>query len=224
MVRGQRSETRRQENRPRKSPEKGSLALVKKKREYDFETGRLKVKNLTRFQLKNWDDFLSQGSEEEGTIVKNKARSEVVMVENNMIVAEEVQEEPTVSLNFTQCLDTSINLNGPSLGDDSTEFPYAIYDLQMPDPSHIVEEEKQIFSNLERKRTEALQKLNKKREDRIESNRLMALYRLSLKQTEGIEQDSKSVYLTQEQIKRINQSKIQALQKRQMKMKMNGHR
>ena len=194
----------------------GELVFVKKKKEYDFEIGRLKVQNLTRYQLKmvgGWDDCLSQKSEEITETVNCEVVSEVVKEEK----ISTTEEEPFVGVEVSLDLKKSVNTR-ISLGDDSDDFPYAIQELATGNPD---EEEKQIHSNLdliEKKRLEALKKLNKKRQDRIESNRLMALYRLSMRQSGSAEHDSKSVYLTQEQIKRINQSKTQALQKRHEKM------
>jgi hypothetical protein len=177
------------ENRSQKG---GELTLVKKKREYNFEIGRLKVQNLTRFRLKSWDDdCLSQESEKIEAVANHQATSEVGQDKTIKTV-----EEPPVSLALTQCLNADTRI---SLADDSAEFPYALHELQTTDPMNIVEEEKQIYSHLdliEKKRIEALKKLNKKREDRIESNRLMALYRISMKQSETVEHDSKSVYHT----------------------------
>lgn len=220
MRRGKRSGNARtrKEKGGRESRGEGELVFVKKKKEYDFEIGRLKVQNLTRYRLKtaeSWEDglTLSQKSEEITERVNCEAIPEVR--EDKIITTE---EEPIVGVEVSLDLKKSVNTRISLLGDDSDDFPYAIQELANPNPD---EEEKQIHSNfdlIEKKRLEALKKLNKKRQDRIESNRLMALYRLSMRQSGSAEHDSKSVYLTQEQIKRINQSKTQALQKRHKKM------
>jgi hypothetical protein len=164
---------------------KGKKQLVQNSNLYNFQDGLQKVHNLTRHNLRQWDD-----------------QDEVQL---NMTKVEMRRAEP---INFTQTL--NVNLEDNIVED----FPYVLQDSLS---SSIVEEEKAIHPSLDRvlekKRLEALDRLEKARERRIESNRLMALYRLNLKNSLPDEGDGKSIYLTQEELKKIKVSKIKALQR-----------
>jgi hypothetical protein len=114
--------------------------------------------------------------------------------------------EPTIKVNRAETIELEDNLY--------EEFPYAFQD---PLQTRGVEAEKEINSDMDRvleeKRLEAVVRLRRARERRVESHRLMALYRLNLKKSLADERDGRSIFLTQEQLKKIRVSKTKAIEK-----------
>lgn len=189
-------------NLPRKGAERGKLSLKERGR-YDFEVGRKRVQNLTRYhwiQIQDsWKDIKLK-EEESG----NEKEAKVLSCPQD---SSETQNKSDLKpMPFTQTLNLELSCF-------MDEFPYTIEEPRRKD----YQEEKQIYSNvdqmIEKKRQEAYAKLNKTREKKIEINHLMALYRLDMKRSHPNSKNTTSIFLTQEQLRHIHQKKVMAIQK-----------